>query len=41
MALIQVAWQMSYDEVVDYLRSHATTANAIGFASGRVIGVSQ
>ena len=41
MALIQVAWQMSYEEVVDYLRSHTATAEAIGFEHGRVIGVSQ
>jgi hypothetical protein len=41
MALIQVAWQMSYEEVVDYLRSHTATAAAIGFDDGRVIGVSQ
>ena len=41
MALIQVAWQMSYEDVVDYLRSHTATAAAIGFAHGRVIGVSQ
>lgn len=41
MALIQVAWQMSYEDVVDYLRSHTATAAAIGFDKGRVIGVSQ
>lgn len=41
MALIQVAWQMSYEEVVDYLRSHTSTAQEIGFSDGRVIGVSQ
>jgi hypothetical protein len=41
MALIQVAWQMSYEDVVDYLRSHMATAAAIGFEHGRVIGVSQ
>jgi hypothetical protein len=41
MALIQVAWQLSYEEVVDYLRSHTATAAAIGFEQGRVIGVSQ
>jgi hypothetical protein len=41
MALIQVAWQLSYEEVVDYLRSHRATAEAIGFTDGRVIGVSQ
>jgi hypothetical protein len=41
MALIQVAWQMSYADIVDYLRSHTATAVAIGFTDGRVIGVSQ
>jgi hypothetical protein len=41
MALIQVAWQMSYEDVVDYLRSHPSTAAAIGFEHGRVIGVSR
>jgi hypothetical protein len=41
MALIQVAWQLSYEDVVDYLRSHTATAEAIGFSDGRVIGVSQ
>lgn len=41
MALIQVAWQMSYEDVVDYLRSHMATAAAIGFDKGRVIGVSR
>ncbi len=41
MALIQVAWQLSYEDVVDYLRSHTATAVAIGFEQGRVIGVSQ
>lgn len=41
MALIQVAWQMSYEDVVDYLRSHTATAEAIGFEHGRVIGVSR
>ena len=41
MALIQVAWQMSYEDVVDYLRSHTATAETIGFTQGRVIGVSQ
>jgi hypothetical protein len=41
MALIQVAWQMSYEDIVDYLRSHTATAAAIGFEDGRVIGVSR
>lgn len=35
MALIQVAWQLSYEDVVDYLRSHRPTAEAIGFEQGQ------
>src|SRR4051794_38470877 len=31
MALIQVAWQLSYEDVVDSLRSHPATAQEIGF----------
>lgn len=30
MALVQVAWQLSYEEVVDYFRSHSTLAQATG-----------
>jgi Transposase DDE domain len=41
MALIHVAWQMSYEEVVDYFRTHPEAAQAAGFPTGRVIGVSQ
>lgn len=41
MALIQVTWQMSYEEVVDYVRSDTATAEAIGFEHRQVIGVSQ
>jgi len=41
MALIQVAWQMSYEEVVDYLRGHAAAAAAVGLPAGRVICASQ
>lgn len=41
MALIQVAWQMGYEEVVDYLRGHAETAAAVGLVAGRVICASQ
>ena len=41
MALVHVAWQMSYEEVVDYFRAHAEAAQAAGFPPGRVIGVSQ
>jgi hypothetical protein len=41
MALLQVAWQMSYDEMVDYMRAHPQAASAAGFSAGRVIRVGQ
>lgn len=41
MALLQVAWQMSYEEVVDYLRAHSETAAVVGLPEGRVICASQ
>ena len=41
MALIHVAWQMSYEEVVDYFRAHPEATQAAGFPSGRVISVGQ
>jgi hypothetical protein len=41
MAFIQVAWQLGYEEVVDYLRSHAVVALAVGMPAGRVICASQ
>jgi hypothetical protein len=41
MALVHVAWQMSYEEVVDYFRAHPDAAQTAGFPPGRVIGVSQ
>ena len=41
MALIHVAWQMSYEEVVDCFRAHPESAQAADFPTGRVIGVSQ
>lgn len=41
MALVQVAWQMSYEEVVDYFRAHGEAAQSAGFPPERVIGVSQ
>lgn len=41
MALVHVAWQMSYEEVVDYFRAHPDAAQVAGFPAGRVIGVSQ
>lgn len=41
MALVQIAWHMTYDEVVDYFRAHSDIACAVGFPEGRGIGISQ
>lgn len=41
MALVQVAWQLSYEELVDYYRSQPTVAQAAGLPAGRGISVSQ
>jgi hypothetical protein len=41
LALIQVAWQMGYEESVDYFRAHPEAAQAAGFPDGRVISVGQ
>ncbi|MGC8950275.1 hypothetical protein [Chloroflexus sp.] len=41
LAYIQAAWQMRYEMVVDYFRSHPEAAQAAGFASGRVIRIGQ
>lgn len=41
MALIHVAWQMTYAEVVDYLRARPAAAQAAGFPTGRVLSVGQ
>lgn len=41
MAFIQVAWQLGYEEVIDYLRAHAAVAAAVGLPEGRVICASQ
>lgn len=39
VALIQVAWQMSYEEVIDYFRSHPRAAQVAGFPEGQVISI--
>jgi len=39
LALVQVAWQMSYEEVVDYFRAHPTAAQVAGFPAKRVISI--
>jgi len=41
VALVQVAWQMGYEEVIDYFRSHARAAQVAGFPAGRVISIGQ
>lgn len=41
IAVIQVAWQMSYEEVVDYFRAHPHAAQVAGLPVGRVISVGQ
>lgn len=41
LAYIQVAWQMGYEMVVDFFRSHPEAAQAAGFANGRVISIGQ
>ncbi len=39
VALVQVAWQMGYEEVIDYFRAHARAAELAGFPPGRVISI--
>jgi len=41
LALTHVAWQLSYEDAVDYFRAHADAAQAAGFPPGRVISVGQ
>lgn len=41
LAYIQAAWQMGYEMVVDYFRSHPEAAQAAGFANERVISIGQ
>lgn len=41
MAMVQVAWQLSYEEVVDYFRSHSALAQVTGLPLGRGISVGQ
>lgn len=41
MALVHVAWQFSYDEIVDYFRTRSEAAHAAGFDPVRVISVGQ
>ncbi|HXV98658.1 MAG TPA: transposase [Anaerolineae bacterium] len=39
VALVQVAWQMEYAEVIDYFRAHPQTAQLAGFSPERVISI--
>lgn len=41
MALVHVAWQFSYEQIVDYFRARPEAAAAAGFDPGRVISVGQ
>lgn len=41
LAYIQVAWQMGYEMVVDYFRTHPGAAQAAGFVNGEVISIGQ
>jgi hypothetical protein len=41
VALVQVAWQLGYEEVIDYFRGQPTAAEQAGFRSDRVISVGQ
>jgi hypothetical protein len=41
IALVQIAWQFSYEEVIDYVRSHPEAAQAAGLPAQRVISVGQ
>jgi hypothetical protein len=41
IAVIQVAWQMSYEEVIDYWRAHPAARQMVGLPAGRMISVGQ
>jgi hypothetical protein len=41
MALIHVAWQFSYEQIVSYFRARPEAAQAAGFPDNRVISVGQ
>ncbi len=41
LALIHVAWQMTYADSIDYFRAHPEAAQAAGFPAGRMISVGQ
>lgn len=41
VAMVHIAWQMSYEEAIDYFRAHPEAAQAAGFPAGRVISIGQ
>jgi hypothetical protein len=41
IAVVQVAWQLGYEEVADYFRAHPLAAQAAGLPPGRGISASQ
>ena len=41
MALVQVAWQLGYEELVDYFRAQPAAAQAAGLPLGRSLSVGQ
>lgn len=41
VALVQVAWHLGYEEVIDYFRAHPDAAQVAGFPAGRVISIGQ
>jgi hypothetical protein len=41
MALVQVAWQLSYEDLVDYFRAQPAAAQAAGLPPGRSLSVGQ
>jgi len=41
LSLVQVAWQMTYEESVDYFRAHPAITQVAGFPMGRVISSGQ
>ena len=41
MAFIQAAWQMGYEMIVDFFRTHPEAACVAGFRNGRVISIGQ
>jgi hypothetical protein len=36
MALVQIVWRKSYDQIVDYVATHTELALALGFTQGTI-----